>query len=105
MKLNSPRFLISLLYVLLVAIPVFAQQNFGSINGTVTDSSSAMVPDAKVQARNVGTNLEQTATTQKDGSYSIVDLPVGTYAVTITKVGFKRRIHRDSCARRHNHHR
>ena len=89
MKLNSPRFLISLLYVLLVAIPVFAQQNFGSINGTVTDSSSAMVPDAKVQARNVGTNLEQTATTQKDGSYSIADLPVGTNAVTITKDGFK----------------
>jgi hypothetical protein len=43
--------------VLLVAIPVLAQQNFGSINGTVTDGSSAMVPDAKVQARNVGTNL------------------------------------------------
>jgi hypothetical protein len=36
MKLNSPGLFTSLLYVLLVAIPVFAQQNFGSINGTVT---------------------------------------------------------------------
>ena len=89
MKLNSPRFLISLLYVLLVAIAVFAQQNFGAINGTVTDSSSAMVPDAKVRAHNVGTNLEQTASTQKDGPLSIADLPVGNYAVTITEDGFK----------------
>ncbi|HEY1468644.1 MAG TPA: carboxypeptidase regulatory-like domain-containing protein [Candidatus Acidoferrum sp.] len=89
MKLNLRGVLISFLYVLLGAIHVFAQQNFGSINGTVTDSSSASVPDAKVQARNAGTNLEQTAITRNDGSYSIVDLPVGTYVVTVTKDGFK----------------
>jgi hypothetical protein len=70
-----------------VSLP--AQQNTGSINGTVTDSTGAAVPQANVEARNVGTNLVQTATTKNDGSYSIANLPIGTYSVTITKDKFK----------------
>jgi hypothetical protein len=74
---------------LVFSAEVRAQQNFGSINGNVTDSSGAVVQQAKVQAQNVGTNLERTTTTRNDGSYSIADLPIGTYIVTITKDGFQ----------------
>jgi Carboxypeptidase regulatory-like domain/TonB dependent receptor-like, beta-barrel len=67
----------------------FAQQTLGSMNGTVTDSSGAVVPGATVKARAVATNLEVTARTKNDGSFSIADLPIGTYEVKFTKEGFQ----------------
>lgn len=78
---------------LLVCLLVFcsnssAQQNLGSINGTVTDSSGGVISQATVKARNLATNLEQTAVTKSDGSYSIADLPIGTYRVTFSMHGF-----------------
>lgn len=66
-----------------------AQQTLGSINGTVTDSSGAVVASAGVKIHNVETGLERTAETKKDGSFSFVDLPIGTYEVTFTRGGFK----------------
>jgi hypothetical protein len=65
------------------------QQTLGAINGTVKDSSGGVVSGATVKVHNVGTNLEQTARSKTDGSYSIIDLPIGTYSVTISKDGFK----------------
>ena len=65
------------------------QQTLGSLNGTVTDSSGAVVQNAAVKIRNVATNLEVTAQTKNDGSFSAADLPIGTYEVTFTKEGFK----------------
>lgn len=41
----------------------------------------------------MGTNLEVTATTREDGSFSIVDLPIGTYEVTISKEGFSKEVY------------
>src|SRR5260370_30666672 len=79
--------------LMLLNLPCCAQQTLGAINGTVTDSSGAVVAKATVKVRNKGTNLEQTATTKDDGSYSIVDLPSGTYEVTFTRGGFKTELH------------
>lgn len=70
-----------------------AQQTLGSINGTVTDSSGGVVVGASVKARNIGTNLEQTAKSKSDGSFSIADLPIGTYEVSFSKDGFKTEVH------------
>lgn len=66
-----------------------AQQTLGAINGSVADSSGAVIRGADVKARNVGTNLELTAVTRGDGSFSITDLPIGTYEVRFTKNGFE----------------
>jgi hypothetical protein len=66
-----------------------AQQTLGSINGTVSDASGAMVQGAGVKARAVATNLEVTATSKNDGSFNIADLPIGTYEVKFTKEGFQ----------------
>jgi len=68
---------------------VQAQATLGAINGTVTDKTGAIVQGATVKVRNVGTNLEQTITTKGDGSFSVVDLPIGTYSVSFSKDGFK----------------
>ena len=83
------RLLLVFLLTVFLSVSLAAQQNTGSINGTVTDSTGAAVSQAKVEARNVATNLVQAAITKNDGSYSIADLPIGTYAVTITKDKFK----------------
>ena len=66
-----------------------AQQTLGSINGTVTDASGAVVQGASVKAHAVATNLEVTAQSNSDGSFSITDLPIGTYEVTFSKEGFQ----------------
>src|SRR5260370_24530343 len=69
-------------------LPCCAQQALGAINGTVTDSSGAVVAKATVKVRNTGTNLEQTATTKDDGSFSVPDLPIGTYEVRVSREAF-----------------
>jgi len=66
-----------------------AQQTLGAINGTVTDSSGAVVSQVNIKARATATNLEVTATSKSDGNFSISDLPIGNYRVTFTKEGFQ----------------
>jgi len=84
-------FCLGLLFLL--GMPARAQQTLGSINGTVTDSSGAVVQNAVVKVHNLGTGLEQAASTKSDGSFSIVDLPIGTYSVTFSRDGFKTEVH------------
>jgi Carboxypeptidase regulatory-like domain len=78
-----------LIFSVFLAIPSYAQQTLGSIDGEVTDSSGGVVTDVAVKARNEATNLEVTAQTKGDGSFHIADLPIGTYEVTFSKRGFK----------------
>ena len=68
---------------------IFAQQTLGGINGTATDSSGAVVQGVAVKAHNAATNLDVTAVSKSDGSFSIPDLPIGNYEVTFTKQGFQ----------------
>jgi len=65
-------------------------QDRGTIRGTVTDQSSAPVPDATVTVKNVDTGLTQTARTGVDGVYTVLYLPVGNYSVTTDKTGFRK---------------
>jgi hypothetical protein len=82
-----------LLLLLLSAASAVSQQTLGSVNGTVTDSSGAVVPKVAVKVRAPATNLEVTAESKSDGSFSIADLPIGTYEVTFTKDGFQKAIY------------
>lgn len=75
------------------AVEALGQQTLGSINGTVEDSTGAIISGAQVKARSQSTNLEVSATSKPDGSFSIVDLPIGTYEVTFVKEGFQTDIH------------
>jgi len=77
------------LNLLLASSFALGQQTLGSLNGTVTDISGATVPGAQVKAKAVATNLEVSAETKSDGSFSIADLPIGTYVVTFNKEGFE----------------
>jgi len=84
-----------LICVLLVSLAALGQTFRGTILGTVTDASGAVVSGAKVTVRNVGTGLERTTQTSADGSYSIPELPIGTYSVTVTQSGFQTSVTKD----------
>jgi Carboxypeptidase regulatory-like domain len=65
-----------------------AQASNGVIEGTVTDASGAVVPNAKVKVLNIDTGLEREALTNEKGLYRVQLLPVGNYQVTVTLTGF-----------------
>ena len=67
-----------------------AQTFYGSIAGTVTDASGAVVPDATVTAMNIGTNEKHVAKTGASGEYRFVDLVPATYQVGVEAPSFKR---------------
>ncbi|MEJ2007056.1 MAG: carboxypeptidase regulatory-like domain-containing protein [Acidobacteriota bacterium] len=67
-----------------------AQRITGSMSGTVTDSSGAVVPGATVIMHNDATGQDvRTLTTDSSGVYSAPLLPIGPYTVTVRKEGFK----------------
>ncbi|HEX4007563.1 MAG TPA: carboxypeptidase-like regulatory domain-containing protein [Acidobacteriaceae bacterium] len=70
--------------------PARAQSTFGSILGTVVDSSGAIVPGAAVSLTNAGTAATRTTTTDAAGGYSFVNLDAGHYVVTIAAAGFSK---------------
>ncbi|MGE5645243.1 MAG: carboxypeptidase regulatory-like domain-containing protein [Acidobacteriota bacterium] len=67
-----------------------AQTITGSITGTVTDPSGAVVPAARVVATNTGTNVTFNGITNTAGVYNFVFLPVGSYNVSVESQGFKK---------------
>ncbi len=77
--------IISLLFV----TASWAQSN-GTIQGTVTDSSGASMPNVSVTVKNEGTNEERTIKTDGSGLYSAPALPVGTYRVEAQAPGFQK---------------
>ena len=85
------RLFVATLFMLLAcwAAPAFAQSDRGSIAGTVTDPSGAVVPNAKVTATNLDTNEVREATTSDEGRYTIPELKAGNYKVTVESQGFK----------------
>ena len=66
-----------------------AQSTFGSISGTITDSSGSAIPDAQVTLTSLATAATQTVTTSGDGLYSFVNLNPGDYRLDVQKDGFK----------------
>jgi hypothetical protein len=66
----------------------FAQTITGSIRGTVTDPSGAVVQRASVIATNVDTGVATHTVTDRSGLYNIQFLPIGNYRVKVTATGF-----------------
>lgn len=79
--------LLTVIATLVVPCALQAQSG-GSMSGTVTDSSGALVPKATVVALNVATGVETQRSTSSDGLYSISPLIAGTYTLTVSANGF-----------------
>lgn len=80
---------ISALLCVLTLSSLLFSQTAGSIAGTVTDSTGAVVQGATVTATNQATNAARSADTNSSGAYSITNLAPGVYSVVMEKAGFK----------------
>ena len=83
------RFPASALLLLLFCLPPLAGAQAASISGTVTDATAAVVPQAKITARNLATNVSRSTATDGSGNYRITSLVPGFYDVLVERPGFK----------------
>ena len=98
-QLNSlSRFVIglrTLFVIFLAAMPplAVAQQLLGSVEGTITDTSGAVVLGVQVSLTNPDTGLARMTSTQGNGTFKFDELPAGTYVLTFAKDGFETQKH------------
>ena len=81
-----------LAFVALSCISLSAQQITGNIRGTVTDPSGAVIRGATVTAQQVETGLSRVTTTDRDGNYILLELPVGHYHLQVSAKGFQEHV-------------
>ena len=86
-KLNVAR--LTIVFLLLFAVNAFGQTATGAVNGTVSDQSGAVVPNASVTLTNQKTNIARQAKTNESGYYLFINVQPGEYALRVTKQGFK----------------
>ncbi len=78
------------LMALLTSVNVVGQQITGSIRGTVSDPSDAIVRAATVTAKQIETGLTRVAITDRQGQYVLVELPIGHYQLEVQAKGFQK---------------
>src|SRR6201988_4665863 len=81
-------FLVSLLLLAFCAVAFAQSTTTGSIGGVVTNPAKEVVAGAAVTVKNIGTNKEDTATTDDTGRFKVANLQPGNYSVTVNSSGF-----------------
>src|SRR6476620_7006731 len=81
-------FCVGLLVLAFSAIAFAQSTTTGSVGGVVTNPNKEVVPGAAVTVKNIGTNKEDTATTDDQGRFKVASLQPGNYAVTVNSSGF-----------------
>ena len=71
------------------SLGAMAQQTLGGITGTVSDKSGSVLPDTTVTIVGDQTTLTRIQKTNGNGAYDFVNLPIGTYTVTVSHDGFE----------------
>src|SRR5262245_13662231 len=80
----------ALLGSLLIATAVFAQEGInGTLSGTVSDASGALIPGVEVTTKNIATGVTSTTITNETGTYRFPSLQPGTYDTTAMLSGFQ----------------
>ena len=98
MKSNRNAAFVAAVVVLLLSLALpqhaAAQTTSGSIVGTVTDSSGAVIPNVTVTAKSTESGNSRSAVSDASGSYKLLSLPAGVYDVTATAKGFSTGVRR-----------
>jgi Carboxypeptidase regulatory-like domain/TonB-dependent Receptor Plug Domain len=87
MKLS--KIVLLLLVVMIAPISSSAQDATGRIFGTVYDQQGAVIPAAQITVTNTATQDPRTATTDKEGYFQVLALPIGNYKVKAEHAGFR----------------
>jgi len=87
------RLVLALCLACVLSWPALAVGPTGTIVGTVSDPSEAVIPKAQVTVRNQGTNATREVLTNDDGDFSVPLLPPGVYEVSAEKAGFRRSVY------------
>ena len=82
--------LLLLFLLICLSLPLEAQTAAGRIIGTVTDTQGAVIGGAEITVVNTSTGVTQKATSNGQGFYQVLELPVGAYTVTAEHSGFAR---------------
>lgn len=77
-----------LLLSLFMVVGAYSQAGSGTIRGTATDESGAIIPNAELVIKNVATGVSRSITTNQSGSYSAPNLLPGTYEIRASAQGF-----------------
>ncbi len=83
------QFCLAVFAVLALTFSAFAQVQNGQFDGAVTDPTGAAIANAKVTVTNPATDLNLTTTTNSSGNYTVKEVPIGTYKLTVEAAGFK----------------
>lgn len=76
------------LLLLVFAANLTAQTFRGGIQGTVTDPTGAAIAGAQVTVTNLDTRFSRTVVSDSQGNYTVTELPLGSYSVTVSQTGF-----------------
>jgi hypothetical protein len=88
MTARSASRLLFCLLPLFVSVKLSSQVALTSLNGTISDEQGKPIPLAKVKATNVATGLVRETETGAQGTYALVRLATGTFAIEVSKEGF-----------------
>ena len=88
----SATLILTLLISLLLSTQAGAQNATGRVIGTVSDEQGAAVPGAKVVVTNTDTNVRWETITGADGTYQVLNVPIGNYSVSVEHEGFTKTI-------------
>src|SRR5215475_15213718 len=84
------KFVLGAALVMAAASTLGAQENRGTISGSVTDGTGAAIAKTKVIATETRTNVSTTVTAESSGAYTIPFLPPGEYSIIAEASGFKK---------------
>src|SRR5215207_11687736 len=77
-----------LLIAAIGSLPLCAQRATGSIAGSITDSTQASLPGARIVVTNLDTGVERSSSANQEGFYTLTALPAGRYRLSVTHNGF-----------------
>ncbi len=88
----SKLLLTSVFACLFSALSLSGQDATGRVIGTVTDAQGGSIEGARVTVTNAQTRATREVTTGRDGTYEVVQLPIGSYTVTVEGPGFRKAV-------------
>ena len=89
---NTIRLLCLIVLATAITVQVNAQATNGSVRGTISDETGAILPKATIHIKHVATNVQRTISARADGSYTADNLQPGDYELRVEASGFKKEL-------------